>query len=329
MSRDWFLPLVPVYGGLVAAKNAAYDRRLIQPKRLRWPVISVGNLSVGGSGKTPLVIRLAELLSKQGIAVDVLSRGYGRRSQATERVDPAGTAEGFGDEPLLIARRTAVPVFVGGSRYEAGLPAEKQLQAGAWAVHLLDDGFQHRKLARAADIVVVHSSDFAQTLLPAGRLREPLRGLRRASVVVLREEDAGLESEIRRIGVTAPVWFMQRYLEPLPRAGRCFAFCGIARPEEFFSSLRSLGMEVVDMKAFRDHHRYTREDMQRLAQMASESHVDAVVTTEKDEVKLDTGLRNILERAAPIRVAKLSVALRDEVSVVRQLLAHAKLAIGG
>ena len=130
---------------------------------LRWPVVSVGNLSVGGTGKTPFTIAVARMLMKAGVHVDVLSRGYGRKSTATERVDPQGTAELFGDEPLLIARKLRVPVIVGEDRYAAGQFAEQKFGP---RLHLLDDGFQHRALARDFDIVLVTPEDARDRLLP-------------------------------------------------------------------------------------------------------------------------------------------------------------------
>ena len=122
--RSALLPLTALYAAAVAAKNAAYDRGTTRTQRLKWPVISVGNISVGGSGKTPFVICLARLLRQQGVHTDVLSRGYGRSSDAVELVDAAGGADHFGDEPLLIAQSADVPVYVGASRYAAGLLAE-------------------------------------------------------------------------------------------------------------------------------------------------------------------------------------------------------------
>ena len=136
-------PLVPLYAAAVRAKNLAYERGWARPKRLRWPVVSIGNLSMGGSGKTPLTIRLAQLLRERGFAVDVLSRGYGRQSKVVERVTTGGSAEEFGDEPLLIAEAAGVPVFVGANRYRAGMLAEAS--AAGPVLHLLDDGFQHRR----------------------------------------------------------------------------------------------------------------------------------------------------------------------------------------
>ena len=243
--------MTPLYAAAVAAKNAAYDRGWVHAKTLRWPVVSIGNLSVGGSGKTPLTIRVAELLRERGVAVDVLSRGYGRRSAAVERVNPKGTAESFGDEPLEITRATGVPVYVGPSRYAAGLLAEGS--APGPGLHLLDDGFQHRQLARDVDIVVLHRSDFGGRLLPAGWLREGFASLRRAQILALREEDADLESILRGRGLEQPIWWMERRLE-VAGEQRVVAFCAIARPEEFFSGLRSSGVQIAAMRAWRDHH---------------------------------------------------------------------------
>ena len=126
--QGWLAPLTPLYGAAVAAKNAVYDHGLIRQKKLRGPVVSIGNLSTGGGGKTPFAISLAMLLAKSGMAVDVLSRGYGRSSGAVERVDASATStsERFGDEPLLIAREAALPVYVGPQRYDAGLLAERE-----------------------------------------------------------------------------------------------------------------------------------------------------------------------------------------------------------
>jgi tetraacyldisaccharide 4'-kinase len=316
--------LNPLYAAATATKNLAYDRGWATTARLRMPVVSIGNLSTGGAGKTPLTIRLVELLLAQGYAVDVLSRGYGRVSRATEQVDPAGDADRFGDEPLLIAQRTGAPVFVGAKRLEGGLLAERKLVRGERAIHLLDDGFQHRKLAREADIVVVHRSDFAERLLPGGRLREPLSALRRADFLVIREEDAELESRIRELSVDASLWWMRREVE-LPAGYRAamsnaVAFCGIARPEEFFSALAGMGLNLQQRVAFADHHRYTHEDLQRLVKLAVDGKADAFVTTEKDAVKLDPDLIQRLEQAAPMRVLRLSARLLDEESVVRALV---------
>ena len=310
-------PLTPLYRAVWAARNLAYDRGWARARRLRNPVICVGNISVGGSGKTPLTIRLAELLVARGIGVDVLSRGYGRRSAVVARVDPAGAAEDFGDEPLLIAQSAQVPVYVGASRYAAGALAESDF-AGP-RVHLLDDGFQHRQLARDVDIVVLHRDDLKSGLLPAGRLREPLSALGRAHFLALREEDADLEQEMRGRGLRQPVLWMRRRVE-IPKAGRAVAFCAIGHPEEFFRDLKDGGMAMVATRWWRDHHRYTLGGAAELVELLRQHHADAFVTTAKDFARLDVGTRTALENAAPVHVARLGLTLRDEPMVIDQLM---------
>jgi tetraacyldisaccharide 4'-kinase len=302
-------PLELLYGSLVRARNARFDRR--PARRLRWPVISIGNLSVGGAGKTPLVICLAKLLEREGLHPDVLSRGYGRSSHIVERVDSAGIAERFGDEPLLIVQATGVPVYVGANRYEAGQLAERELTHTG--IHLLDDGFQHRQLARNLDIVLMHRSDLQQRLLPAGRLREPLSSLRRADVIVLRAEDAELESTIRSyLNSECRFWHVRRTLALQTPVERAVAFCAIARPREFFDGLIAAGAGIVERVSFRDHHRYRAADIERLAKLGRRAGCDAFVTTGKDEVKLDPTMRARLTAVAPVSTAALTVELEDE-----------------
>src|SRR6516162_649329 len=177
--------LALAYGAGVRTRNSLYQRGALRSRALRGPVVSVGNLSMGGSGKTPFVILLGELLRARGLRFDVLSRGYGRQTKGVAVVDPAGSARDFGDEPLLIARRLGVPVIVGEDRFHAGEVAESRFGR---QLHVLDDGFQHRSLARDFDIVLVTSEDVQDRLLPAGRLREPVNSLIRADAVVLSDE---------------------------------------------------------------------------------------------------------------------------------------------
>jgi tetraacyldisaccharide 4'-kinase len=311
-------PLVPLYSAATSAKNFAYEKGWARQKRLQWPVVSIGNLSVGGSGKTPLTIRLAQLLRERGVAVDVLSRGYGRQSAAVERVALGGSAERFGDEPLLIAEAAGAPVFVGASRYRTGLVAEFQLVGPG--LHLLDDGFQHRQLARDVDIVVLHSDDFQGRPLPAGRLREGFSSLSRAQIITMRQDDRELEPELRRRGFVQPVWWMERKLE-IPPIARVVAFCGIARGDEFFSGLRSRGVSVAAMRAWRDHHRYTHDDIAELVELRRRHDAEAFLTTEKDMMRLQPEQRALLEHAAPLHAARLVVRLLDEPSAIEHLFA--------
>ena len=292
------------YSGMVAARNALYDRGILQPKRLRGPVVSVGNLSTGGSGKTPFVILLGELLRARGIRFDVLSRGYGRSSRGVKLVDPGGSPQEFGDEPLLIARRLQVPVIVGEDRYAAGCFAQAQLGS---QLHLLDDGFQHRALFRDCDIVLVVPDDARDLLLPAGHLREPLTALRRADIVVL--TGAASEDSFPLSGKT--VWRVRRGLamRQLSQAvpSRPVVFCGIARPKNFVLQLRTAGIEPVAEAFFRDHHRYSVSDIRDLLELRERSRAGGFVTTEKDAVNLC----QYLPELEPISVVPVKMELSD------------------
>ena len=272
-----------LYRSVVAVRNYCFDHEILRARRLSWPVISVGNISVGGSGKTPFVIMLGELLKQRAIEVDVLSRGYRRATTGVLRVDPDGTPEQFGDEPLLIARKLGSPVFVGEDRFDAGLAAEETMRVPQEnRVHLLDDGFQHRQLHRDFDIVLLNQDDLSDKLLPTGRLRESLSALQRADVVVVNEdfpEDQLPRGEFQ-------VWRIERNVV-VPELNRpVIAFCGIARPQRFFSALRAHGMDLREEIVFRDHHRYTSDDVARLNAAQARHPGSQLITTEKDAVKL-------------------------------------------
>ena len=350
MRRPWMLPLVPLYGAGVALRAAGFALGVEQVRRLRYPVVSVGNISAGGAGKTPFTIALAQLLTREGFAVDVLSRGYGRSSTAVMRVSPEGTADAFGDEPLLIAREAGVPVYVGADRWEAGVlaeagsgtagpstplphPSDEDLSLGtpvrsaqddsisfmdkkatARHIHLLDDGFQHRRLYRDLDLVLVSSEDLGDRLLPAGNLREGLGALRRASVLaVLVGDDAAVE-RLRGMGLEQPIWRFRREMAAPLVHGPVVAFCGIARPEQFFAGLALAGLEIAGRKVFRDHHAFAVEDVEALRRLVQESGAAALVTTAKDRVRMGD-LAADLEVAAPLVTAGLRVVLEEEAVV--------------
>jgi tetraacyldisaccharide 4'-kinase len=328
---------------------------------LQWPVISVGSISAGGAGKTPVVIALAGVLRDHGWHVDVLSRGYGRKGNEPARValsDPLRDAGQFGDEPVLIAERTGVPVWVGADRFAAGELAEQEQQAAhkhrrAWrdrsepaetrskskefpaqepevapvCVHLLDDGFQHRRLARNFDIVVLTAAELEDVLLPAGNLREPLAALQRADAIVLREEEREeIEESVRAlVPAGVPIWSVRRKLRfPGPlgvfSAGlRPVAFCGVARPEGFAAMLAEAGCGVVETIAFRDHHAYTPADADRVLEIARKLDATGLITTEKDAVKLTPPLRERLAGAGSLAVVALEADFVYKAPVVRAL----------
>jgi tetraacyldisaccharide 4'-kinase len=315
------LPLVPLYGAAQALNSTAYARGWRRTQRLRWPVVSVGNLSVGGAGKTPFVIALARGLTERGWLVDVLSRGYGRASDAVERVMAQGVddpAARYGDEPWLIAQRAEVPVFVGRERVAAGRLAETPLldAKGARHVHVLDDGMQHRRLARDVEIVLLHRSDFRTTLLPAGRLREPLAALERADFVVLREEDMDLAERARRwMRTDARIWTIRRELAVPALPGAAVVFSAIAHPEEFVDRLRAelqaKGVTIAASKSWRDHHRFTEGDVAMLCELAQKHRATCFLTTEKDMVRLTKTQRARLGQAGPVLAADLTVRLLE------------------
>ena len=276
-------PLAAIFRTTVAIRNRLYDRQLLPVRRLAGPVISIGNVSVGGAGKTPFLILLGQLLKKRDIPFDVLSRGYGRKTRGVLEVDPAGSVANFGDEPLLIARKLGVPVVLGEERYDAGLYAENKFGP---QLHLLDDGFQHRSLQRDFDIVLVTPDDAGDRILPAGRLREPVASLARADAVVLTGEQTAKSMPIGG----KLVWRVRRGILPAHVPSRPVAFCGIARPQTFFMQLRTAGIQPAAEASFRDHYQYTEKDVQALLKLKERSEADGFVTTEKDAVNLGAHL---------------------------------------
>lgn len=274
-------------------------------RSLERPVISVGNLRVGGSGKTPIVLHIARMLVDAGYRPAILSRGYGR-IPSTSTTTPIVVCSSrqihvdvraAGDEPMLLARALkdlGVVLVVGANRHAAGHLAETELGA---TVHLLDDGFQHLRLRRDVDLVVTGEHDLGDEPLPHGRLREPLSSAASADAVLV---DAGYQDAAERIGRALRVrnaYHVTRTLLPprmvesgdtvvVPDDSRVFAFAGIARPDRFFDDLTSAGWNVVGTKSFRDHHWFSAGDITRVAAAAKKAGAAIVLTTEKDAVRV-------------------------------------------
>jgi tetraacyldisaccharide 4'-kinase len=327
--RPLLLPLVPLYGLGLAIKKKLFKKGWLKQRRLQSPVISVGSVSAGGAGKTPVVLMLATMLRHRGYAVRILTRGYKRASQGVGRVEPFDDAGWHGDEPVLLAQRSGVPVFVGADRYLAGVMAEQNEPSEKLVVHLLDDGFQHRQLARDFEIVLLTKEDVEDWLLPAGNLRDPLSALADADAVVVREEEAdSLREVIARLeGLRSKpaIWVIRRSLS-LGEGGEValptmpFAFCGIARPKSFTKMLAARGYEPMDVMIFPDHHAYSEDDISRLMDQARLCSANGFVTTEKDAVKLTPILRDHLETLGPVVVARLCVELLHEQDALSQLV---------
>jgi len=311
-------PLAGLYGLAVRRRNRRYDRPE-NVHRAGVPVISVGNLTAGGTGKTPLVAWLARALHDAGRRPAIVSRGYGGRAGrgpvwVSRGAGPICDARLSGDEPYLLARAIPeVPIVVGADRVAAARAAAEQ-EAG---VLVLDDGFQHRRLARDLDLVLLDAEHpFGNGhLIPAGLLREPLDSLRRAGVVLITRTSRDArhpetEARIRRHNPAAPIlhaghrpcgWF-DAAGNPVPAPRSAVAFCGIGNPDSFRRDLLAAGLSLVHFESFGDHHRYLDRELQRLRRLATENDA-TLVTTEKDVARL--GAEAGSESAPPLHAMRI------------------------
>jgi tetraacyldisaccharide 4'-kinase len=296
-------PLSLGFSALVRGRNLLYDRRLLSTERPALKVISVGNLTVGGTGKTPLVLWLAQALQNRGHRGGILSRGYGGKNTRVTVVGTTGQAVAtpaeVGDEPVMLARAFAGVVIAGRDRVAAAQLARERLGLD---VVILDDGFQHRRLERDVDLLLVNSGKGTGNgwLLPAGPWREPLAAVRRADVVILTKggepgSQGWLAASDERpvfygeLKPTTLINFAQRKWHELPLAllggKRVVALTGIADPFPFYRTLREWEAEIAEVIEFPDHHAYTQADWQVIS--LTSQKFDLIVTTEKDLVKLE------------------------------------------
>jgi tetraacyldisaccharide 4'-kinase len=295
-----------LFGGGLAIRRALWQSGLLRPERVGRPVISVGNLAVGGTGKTPLVIFLAQLLLRRGIAVAVVSRGYGavdppepdRPLVVSEHGTPTGVGpERAGDEPILIASRTDASVVVSPDRVAAAKLAIGRLGA---ELILLDDAFQHWAIARDLDCVVLDArAPFGNgRLLPAGRLREPIEALERAQLLVLNHgssvQEVGADlSRWPRVEVVVRATGLERLapgarIEPASTLNkkRVALIAAIGQPQRFVDSVVGLGAEVGDRLFLRDHAAIDRGLLERFSAEARAHGAERILTTEKDAVRI-------------------------------------------
>jgi tetraacyldisaccharide 4'-kinase len=285
--RFWWEREPPAWSILLAPAAAAWGvgtalhRKVARPVKARVPVISVGNLTVGGAGKTPVVLELAARLLRRGRKPAVLSRGYGRRSRRDLRATADARAEDVGDEPLLMARR-GLPVWVGPRR--AAL-APRAVDQGA-DVLLLDDGLQHHALARDLDVVVADASNLFGNgaLLPRGPLRELPSALGRVrnGLVWLTRCDLPRDPRVESLRGFPLVESAYQARADL-RGRRVFLFAGIARPDSFVATVRGLGAEIAGTRWFRDHHLFSSRE---LAELRAQAAGATLVTTEKDLARI-------------------------------------------
>lgn len=344
-----------LYRLIVSGRNRLYAVGLFKARRLPCRVISVGNITVGGTGKTPAVIAIAKRLQQENVRAAILLRGYKRasREQVTivsdgERV--CATLKESGDEAYMLAKHlSGIPIIVGRHRYQAGQVA---LERFGVDVLLLDDGFQHRRLARDVDILTVPvgggsvgsvEARRGAKLLPAGTLREPFTALRRADVILLTHTDAVdmlqdakaafqqlapnaliLESVHQPVRlyplVPKPSFEETAFLHTAKKAiagKRILAVCGIGNPDAFVATLRQYSPERVELLAFPDHHVYTEVDMAVIDTTFQTAQADLIVTTQKDEQKL---VDLAADREVVIAVLEIALVIKNEVDKFDEVL---------
>ncbi|HVG19890.1 MAG TPA: tetraacyldisaccharide 4'-kinase [Blastocatellia bacterium] len=370
-----------LYELAVRLRVAAYETEYRKQKRLDAVVISVGNIALGGTGKTPMVEYIARYIKSEDHSVAILTRGYARESSGMRvlndprdfssagpnspasvdersqpphladapNADDAGSRDGvqvagaanvsshreYGDEPLMLARALpGVPVIINKNRYEGGLWAERELGA---EVLVLDDAYQHLGLARDLNILLLDATDpfGGFEMAPFGRLREPLYGIKRADAIIItradRPFDQGQTGAIIKFfcGDKVPVMYVYssitrlRHLETgaVYEAGQfagwnAAVMCGIGNPRAFSDDILQFGMNIVNENFFPDHHAFTQEDVERVTKAARETGADAIVTTEKDAVRLES----LRHGDVPVYAAQLEIQSEDEVRLKSLLL---------
>jgi tetraacyldisaccharide 4'-kinase len=337
LARALLAPPGLVYGGLVRLRNGLYDRGLLRAQRVPCPVVALGNLTVGGTGKTPLTSFVAAALADAGYRVGIVSRGYGRAGGRAPLLVSDGRqvladAARAGDEPWLMARdNPAAAVAVGADRVAA---ARLLLAAVPREVLLLDDAFQHRRLHRDLDLLLVpaHEPFGNGRILPFGPLREPLSGVARADAIVVTRGDGRCPSPLQAIlerhnphvpvfhASLTPARFVPARGEPVDppalKGFAAFAFSGIARPERFEADLAAAGVRVAGARRFADHHPYRAGDLDSIAAAARACGAEVLVTTEKDMVRIPA----MPPVAPPLYALALSVSFAGDGDLVGFIL---------
>lgn len=334
-------PFSALYSIATRLRLAAYRRHLFSVSKLDATVISVGNITTGGTGKTPLVEWICRVLAEEGKRVCVLTRGYRRQNPNQQVVVSDGRriltdVAAAGDEPLLLARNLLglAAVVCNSNRSEAGRWAIRNLQS---EVFVLDDGFQHLQLARDLNIVTIDATNpWGGGMLPYGHLREPLGGLTRADCIVLTriDEQTKLDSTLatlKRIVRQTPVFHSRMRTSGLRRLGGetleevssikkpVAAFCGVGNPASFFEHLRREGFELALERAFPDHYNYKQADVDQVVSEARRKGATTILTTAKDAVKLSS-----LQSELPCYVLEIRISIEDEAQLIQMVLDQLK-----
>ena len=344
LKRALLWPPAKLYELAVRLRVAAYETDYLKQKRLDATVISVGNLTLGGAGKTPMVDYIARYLKSENHSVAVLTRGYGRKSSGLRVLnDPAEESamraarsyREFGDEPLMLARSLPdIPIIVNKRRFEAGRLAEQRFGSD---VLVLDDAYQHLGLARDLNILLIDATDplGGFEMPPFGRLREPLYGIKRADVVIItradRPFDQGQTQAIIKYycGDKVPLMYFYSMIIRLRHitTGEVYdtgnfagwsvgVACGIGNPQAFAEDILQAGINIVSESFFSDHHAFVQDDLDRITRAAQEAGADAIITTEKDAVRLE----GLTHGNIPIYAAQLELQSDDEVRLKSLLL---------
>ena len=293
-----------MYGCIIYFRNLLYDLGWFATEDFKLPIISVGNITTGGSGKTPLVMYLANLLIKNGKNPGIVSRGYGRKSKGLVVVhdgkEMKAKVESAGDEPFLMATiLKSVPVIVCEDRSEA---IRHLVNSSTVNIIIMDDGFQHRKVKRDLDIITISANDTKNDyrLLPWGKLREPIKNINRSNAIVFTKTDnftppnmlAEFQSVFKGNSIVSSIipvlmrYDSSGYHKSLPSSEVFFAFCGIGEPDSFFKSIKQLDLKLGGKRIFSDHQEYTESVITELSAQIKSSNCAAIITTEKDLVKL-------------------------------------------
>lgn len=321
-------PASLIYGAVARLRARGYRWGALRQRRLKSIVVSIGNITTGGTGKTPMVLWLAQRLSEDGKKVGVLSRGY-RPLRQPARVHGGADAQGWNDEMALLHGRLGARVRLGAGRkrFEKG----KELETQGVDCFVLDDGFQHFELARDVNVVMIDATKpfGGGHVLPSGRLREPVSALRRADIFVIHraaERVPAIEAILRRYS-PAPIYLSQTKLlglemyrgaetgSAVAREKKFVAFCGIGNPSAFFSDLKNWGVPVLRQEAFRDHHRYSERDMLVLEERANAAGAEALLCTEKDIYDLPTDVAT----GMPIYFCRIGLQFNDEEGLWRSI----------
>lgn len=297
------------YLGVVNFRNRLYDHKILKEVKLACPVISVGNITVGGTGKTPCVIMLAQMLQTKGFKPAIISRGYGAKKVNSVNIVSDGKrilmdSDSAGDEPFLMAQKlNNVPVITGAKRVETGMAAIRQFGAN---VLICDDAMQHRQIFRDINLVLLDSGILQgnRHVLPRGRLREPLKELKRAdAILITRADELRKNKEIEDLieGKSIPVFRSIHkpkdiitgdygLTEPISgiKGKKVSAFCGIANPDSFKKTLQDAGAEMVSFNYFPDHHLYRKSELEGIKKEFIDCRADYLMTTEKDAMRLQS-----------------------------------------